>query len=542
MLTESASATLATPLYIHPDQLSGGARGLPEYEAQSNMPSLWTGGWWTVRNIVEQQMVAARAIQDHAARNRETVLRGAFIKASRQSERGALGTPKAYVIPAAQHDALTAKKLVNTLMLSDIEIQRASAAFQVEGMTYDAGSFVVSLAQPKMGLIRNLLGRTLYPDNTWTRARDGSPLRPYDSSTHTMSEFMGVRVDAVDGPLDGQFDTLSSALSLAGMVANTERYRLDGRLNASYRAVSVLLSEGATVRRVTSVRDGMAVGDFIVSGASEELVARLASSTGVDFESSTIPIGDGMRQMSAPRIGMYQGYGGGNMDEGWTRLLLEKFEFPYTSLMDAEIKAGDLRASYDTIILPHDDAGSITGERRSGGYGGRGVDPPEQYQSGIGDEGVEALKAFVQAGGTLVTIGEAATLAIDAFDLNVRNVVENVPSTDFFCPGSTLRMKVDTSHPIAWGMPEEALGLFWQSPAFEITPSASNHRYSRPVTFVDRDLMQSGWLVGEKYIANKAAVVTAEVGEGQVVLLGIRAQHRAQTDGTFKLLFNALLH
>ena len=95
--------------------------------------------------------------------------------------------------------------------------------------------------------------------------------------------------------------------------------------------------------------------------------------------------------------------------------------------------------------------------------------------------------------------------------------------------------------PIAWGMTEEALGLFWQSPAFEITPSSDNHRYARPVTFVDRDLLQSGWLVGEEHIANKAAVVTAEVGEGQVVLLGIRAQHRAQTDGTFKLLFNALL-
>jgi len=538
MLTESASATLATPLYIHPDQLRGGARGLPEYEAQSNMPSLWPGGWWTVRDIVEQQMVAARAIQDHAARNRETVLRGAFIKASRQAERGAMGTPRAYVIPASQHDALTAQKMVNTLLLSDLEIWQADEPFEVEGMRYGAGSFVVPLAQPKMGLVRNLLGRTLYPDNTWTRGRDGSPLRPYDSSTHTMSEFMGVRVDAVDGAIaGGDMARLVAALPMSGAVASGSQHRLDGRLNASYRAVSLLLGEGATVRQAT---DAAGLPHFIVTGASDQSLARIAATVGVDFEASRTSINDDMPRLAAPRVAMYQGYYGGNMDEGWTRLLLEKFEMPYTTLMDAEIQAGDLRDRYDTIILPHDDPGSITGERR-GGWGGRQVAPPEQYRSGIGDEGVAALEAFVRAGGTLVTIGEAAGLAIDAFDLNVRNVVENVPSTEFFCPGSTLKMHVDTTHPIAWGMPEEALGLFWQSPAFEITPSSDNHRYARPVTFVDRDLLQSGWLVGEEHIANKAAVVTAEVGEGQVVLLGIRAQHRAQTDGTFKLLFNALL-
>jgi hypothetical protein len=316
---------------------------------------------------------------------------------------------------------------------------------------------------------------------------------------------------------------------------------MDGRLNAAYRAASLLLVEGATVRRLSRPAGEFRMGDFIVSGASNELLASVAERTGVDLLPSSLPVTDDMVPLGAPRVGMYQGYGGGNMDEGWTRLLLEKFDIPYTSLMDAEIQAGNLRERYDTIVLPHDDPASITGETRGGGYWWRGVEPPEQYRSGIGEEGVDALKAFVEAGGTLVTIGESAGVAIDAFGLDVRNVVENVPSTEFFCPGSTLKMKVDTSHPIAWGMPEDALGLFWESPAFEITPSVHSERYARPVTFVDRDLLQSGWLLGEKHIADKAAVVTAEVGEGEVVLLGIRAQHRAQTDGTFKLLFNALI-
>ena len=195
MLTESASATLATPLYIHPDQLSGGARGLPEYEAQSNMPNPWPGGWWRVSDIVKQQVIAARAIQDVAARNRETVLTNMANKALRQTARGHEAATRSYVIPKRQHDGPTSERLVNTLLKSDVEIWVAEGDFDVDGMVYQAGTFVVPAAQPKTGLVRNLLGRTLYPDNTWTRARDGSPLRPYDTSTHTMAEVMGVRVD-----------------------------------------------------------------------------------------------------------------------------------------------------------------------------------------------------------------------------------------------------------------------------------------------------------------------------------------------------------
>jgi hypothetical protein len=219
MLTESASAKLATPLYIHPDQLRGGAREWANYEAQTTIPSLWPGGWWRLRDVVEQKKIAAWALLDAAARHRETMLWNAYLKAKRQTERGANGTPKAYVVPAGQHDVLTTVKMINTLMQSDIEIQRAEKAFTVGGMNYGAGSYVISLAQPKMGLIRNLLGRTRYPDNEWTRARDGSPLRPYDSATHTMVEFMGISVDPIDEVAKGDFKTLTAQVPVAGKVA-----------------------------------------------------------------------------------------------------------------------------------------------------------------------------------------------------------------------------------------------------------------------------------------------------------------------------------
>jgi len=90
-------------------------------------------------------------------------------------------------------------------------------------------------------------------------------------------------------------------------------------------------------------------------------------------------------------------------------------------------------------------------------------------------------------------------------------------------------------------MPSSGLVLFWESPAFEITPSNDNDDYEIVATYADRDILQSGWLVGEKHLSKKAAMVQAKYGQGRVVLIGFRPQHRAQTHGTFKLLFNALV-
>jgi hypothetical protein len=359
MLTESASASLATPLFVHPDQLRGGARGLPDYEAQSNMPNPWPGGWWRLRDIVEQQKIAAWAIQDIAARNKETVLWNGYLKARRQTERGAAGSPKAYVIPADQHDPVTTRIMINTLLQSDIEVRALDSETRADGKIYAPGSYVVSLAQPKMGLVRNLLGQTFYPDNEWTRSRDGTPLRPYDTATHTMAEFMGVRVDAVDSVIEGG-GLLRDAVSLSGSVeGDGNAYRLDGRLNASYKAVNLLLNEGASVRRADSDASGLRAGDFIVS--SHPSMAGVADHTGVDFASLASVPESGVHELERKRVGMYQRYRGGSMDEGWTRFVLEKFEFPYTTLHDDDITRGRLSRNYEVILLPLHSPVPLTG-------------------------------------------------------------------------------------------------------------------------------------------------------------------------------------
>ena len=545
MLTESASARLATPLFVHPEQLQG-SRQLPEYEAQTTFPSPWPGGWWRVRDIVERQKVAFFATLDIAARDRESVLRSAWLKARRQIERGQSGDPAAWVIPAEQHDVQTMHHMVNKLLLQGIEVRRTDREFAQGGRIYGPGSFIVTMAQPKRGVIRWLLGQTFYPDNGYTRNRDGEPIRPYDMSTDNMAEFMGVRVDPVDVVPDVGAQRVAEHVAEPGTVQVGSRgYRMDGRENAAFRAFNLLADEGIPVRRVQGGAAGPArPGDFILSAdASSDALADIATRTGVDFQPLEAEPADAQAARRL-RIGMYQRYYGGNMDEGWTRWLLEDFGFPYTTLMDEQITAGDLTRRYDVILLPADDVRYMTGDlpEDGEGFGRSPEDYPPEYRSGFGEAGVEALEAFVREGGTLVTFAQAGDLVLQEFDVPVRNVVDGLPSTEFWSPGSTLRVRVETGHPMGLGMPDRALAtVLARNQVYEVIPGERSHQVERVVSFVDRDILESGWLLGEDVIADRAAMVSVRHGQGRVVMIGFRAQHRAQTHGTFKLVFNALV-
>ena len=250
------------------------------------------------------EALATRAM---GGRDRGTVPRNAYLKPGRQTERGAAGKPAAFVIPAEQHDPLTAQKMVNKLLGQGIEVHQAARDFTHEGRVYGAGTFVVSMAQPKMGVIRWLLGRTFYPDNSYTRNRDGSPIRPYDMSTDNMAEFMGVRVDPVDEAVETELTRVSALIEPAGQVAlGRFGYVLDGRLNDSFEAVNLLLAANVRVRRVDRPADGsLRPGDFLVeAGAPSATVADVARETGVDFVALDIEVTTGSRRLTQLRIGI----------------------------------------------------------------------------------------------------------------------------------------------------------------------------------------------------------------------------------------------
>ena len=552
MLTESASARLATPLYIDPSQLTGRSRNQQNpREAQMNFPDPWPGGWWTLRGIVDRQKVGAWALLDCMARNAETIVWDTYLKATRQTERGATGRPAAYAISAAQHDPLALDHLVNALLAQGIEVMRSAKGFPSPGgAIYPAGSFYVPLAQPKMGLVRYLLGETHYPDNEWTRQQDGTPIRPYDMGQDVLAEFMGIAVDPLDEAVTADFTKVAAPIAHAGMVEKgAAGYVIDGRLNEAFKAMNLLFDRNVTVRRADRTAGGVRAGDFLLpASAPAAVLAEVAKATGVDVRALQAEP-KAAHELKRLRIGMYQRYLGGNMDEGWTRWIFEQFGFQYTSVLDAEIKKGNLDASYDVFIFPDDSTSAITGEPaapRQGGFARPRFESvpdttPPEYKSGIGADGVNAIKEFVRKGGTLITLGGATDFAISKLGLPVRNVVDGLSTKEFFCPGSTLRVSIDTTNPLAYGMPAEGLVLFHYSPAFDVLATDFNDRNDIVVRYADCDLERSGWLNGEQRIAGKTAMASVGYGQGRVVLIGFRTQNRAQTLGTYKFLFNALV-
>ncbi len=541
MLTESAGVNLATPIYIHPEQLRADTRAFPDYEAQSTFPNPWQGGWWHLRDIVEQQKSAAWSLLDLAARNKETVLETAYLKAKNQTQRGAEGDIKTLVIPRGQHDDLTAVKMINILLQSGIEIRKANADFKVGAMSYKKGSYVISLAQPKMGLLKNLLMETHYADNSWTRAADDSPIRPYDLATHTMAEFMGVEVDNKKVNIVGDFSMVNFPEKVKAEVAiGSNGYIVDGRQNNAFKAVSLLIDKGVKVKRMDAKFKTNRPGDFIIDKANEDVLNDVANETGVNFMALNEKPSAENHQVKRGRVGLFQRYDGGNMDEGWTRLCFENFAIPYKTLMSTEVRKGDLNKKWDVIVIPNDSPSGITGVYPKGGR--RTPEKyPEKYESGVGKDGGKMLKEFVRNGGTLVALGSSFEYVVDEFDLKVRNITSGIPSKEFFCPGSTVKVKFDNTDPLAYGMPDEGLVMFNYSPAFEIVPSRTNADYKTIVRYQDKDLLKSGWLIGEDNIAKKPGMIVTTYGKGKVVLIGFRVQHRNQMDGTFKLLFNTII-
>jgi hypothetical protein len=229
------------------------------------------------------------------------------------------------------------------------------------------------------------------------------------------------------------------------------------------------------------------------------------------------------------------------MDEGWTRLVLDNYKFRYVGLHNEDFRKGKLNEKCDVIILPDmSTEGIVEGKTRWGGdhYLGSPV-VPKAYQGGIGQKGVDALLAFVKEGGTLITFGNTADFAIDKLKIPAVNVLKGVKREEYYAPGSLLRIELDMSHPLAYGMPRHPAIRVTNSPAFRLLPY---HREIHAVGYyTDGNPLLSGWLIGPEKIAGHTVLAEIPVEKGRIIVFGFGVQSRAQTYGTFKLLFNAIL-
>ena len=605
LLTEVASARIAAPIEQQraiPGRVTPAGRGdgggstvagqgrgpqftdapLPpptDITPRTEYPRPWTGGRWTLRDIVDYELIATMALLETVADRREAILRQIY-EVNRQTiedGKAAKNSVAAILVPVAkQHDPREAAHLVDRLRMGGVEVYRADAAFDAEGRTYDAGTFVIPMAQVFARYAKDMLETQTYPEVR--RGPNAPPEPPYDVTAWTLGMLLGVETVPVKTPLaDFKRTQIDRLPRMPGSVSgNGTRFTFDYVGPDSAIAINRLLKDAAKITFEDAPRVGVAgvnrsrvdqvAKDFGLSVKAQEPRAKNEELRTKNEERGTKNEERGTkneergtkneergtkneelrtkseergtkngeaRTIRAPRIAMYQPWTGGNMDEGWTRWVLEQYEFTLTSIHNDDLRGGRLRDRFDAIILADQDPRSIID-----GYDAPAIRP--EYRGGIGTSGVDNLRRFVAAGGTLITLGNACDLAIEQMPIPVRNLKKGLNRDQHFAPGAILRLEVDTQQPMAYGVAPQTFGFYINSPFFQLVEGFASQRTTVVARYPNTNVLASGWLKGEELMAGRAAVVSVDMNPGRVVLFGLRPQHRAQTHATFPLLFNAL--
>ncbi|MBX3266812.1 MAG: peptidase M14 [Acidobacteria bacterium] len=482
ILSEAASADLMTPVTITKDRLkeTRPVRGLRSpLEPAINHPNPWEGGLWRPRDIAEIEMIASRSLLTLAAKHREHYLKN-FLELNRATLKPLPDEPQAYVMTAGQPNTETIARFLQILMWQGIEVHQMTRE-----LWFKHDKAIDEYHEMPLGSFivfvnqpkkQNVL--SLFERQTYPDriGADGTPDTPYDVAGWTLPLQMGIESDVV-------WDT-----------QDLEKFR-------------------NTLKPVTSIDQARAVMNL---GPAKEPFAKVPN-----------PL------KNPARIGLYKGWAG-SMDEGWTRLVLDTHQIKYDSVGDPAMRSGDL-AKYDVLLLPSISENGLLRGLSADRY-------PEEFTGGMGAEGIANLKRWVENGGRLVCFDASCGTVIKEFGLPIKNILAGVNRREFYNPGSIVKLEVDLRHPLAKNTLEETPAYFTNSSAFEVTGEsvAPVGRIRAVAYYANRDALMSGWMLGEKMINAKPALLEAAYGKGSIVLFAFRPQHRGQTWATFPFIFNTL--
>ena len=592
--TETALANMAAPRDYTIKDIP---QAYQDLRPQSLYSSPWAGGHFGLGDSVAYMYGASMAVLDYAAQQKDALLLNRWRSGMAQITQHRTSGPSAYVVPKTQRDPVAAMEMLKRLAFGGVRVSELTADFTVGEVTHRAGSWVIPTDQEFIALAREVLDVQKYPDIR--ESPGGAPEQPYDAAGWTLPLAMGVEMQTI-ATLDAAKRTeLKSVLKPLGQVAapaaRTSRYDSVGGTDpapydsapglgfetsplaaaivppAARVSVGVLATVGGgvsassappvavdpaqnnTFRVLNQVwKAGGRVSyrakenDFVVDAPGIDDILKTLAVSGRHLLANEVPT----TTLRVPRIAMYQP-ASPSMDEGWTRWVLERFEFPYTSLSADDIAKGDLRSRFDAIIVTDEPRGVLAGGGRGGRGGAAGAPPGGPGRpTGAGVAGaapglpegdanrVRAIDEFVRAGGTLICLNRSTAFAIEHLKLPVRNALQGLGRQEFFAGGSLLNVKVDPSQVLMAGLAPTTAVFFNSSPAFE---TMVGFRGAVLAQYADTGSpLASGYLLGEEHLRGKAAALEVQHGDGRVMLIGFRPQWRGQTFGTFKVIFNAL--
>ncbi|HEY0876325.1 MAG TPA: hypothetical protein VGD94_22825, partial [Vicinamibacterales bacterium] len=474
--------------------------------------------------------------------------------------------PRVFVIPSNQADFPTATRFVNALRYVGVEVHQANAQFTANGKTYPAGSYVVKTAQAGRAHVLDMFEPQNHPDDMDER---GIPRRPYDSAGWTLAYQMGITFDRLFDDVTGPFTEIQGlATPVPGTISGTASagYLISPSINDAFTIANRVMKANGEVYRLgtpmTANGRTYPVGSFYVvaSAASTPIVQAAAKELGVNMDGTSDRPSGSATKLAPKRIALWDTQTG-SMPSGWTRFLLERFEFPYTIVCGAGFDDSALRSKYDVIIMP-----SGASFRAGGGRGGRGGNAPAQPAAQPADPDLRSLcevttgtgtgasadanvRKFVEQGGVVVAAGSAAEALAATLDLPVTDyMVDRQPneqdrplgSDKFYVPGSVVRVAVDKTASSALGAEDHIDVYFNNSPVFRLAPNAAALGI-RPVMWFDSaEPLRSGWAWGQNYLEGGTTAFEAPVGQGKAFVFGPEITFRAQPYGTFKFLFNAI--
>jgi len=529
LLTEAASADLASPIFLPLDELSA-PRGLGDYAPSNRFPEPWPGGWWRIRDIIDYELAFGRSLLASLARERAFWLRNSLEASVRAIEVDGKEAPLAWILPSDNRDPSAVARLADVLLRTGVELHVARSPVRADGREWPAGSIVILREQPYGTHVKDLLEVQRYPE--------GDP--PYDVAGWTLPFLLGVqRVEAMARP-EGELvavETVEQATAL---------FHGDPRIGAPRDGKQPGLADdvvrhsthdsGSWSRVYAGLADGKAYRLYAQPEVDRGLIGEVTPVEGLDWAESA----EGFDLDTLPRIGLYTPWSG-SMDEGWMRWVLDTQKVPYLRVRNEMLRAGRLGDFLDVLLIPSISSRQLDRGRRPGT-----VHP--EYARGIEAEGAVAIEEFVRAGGTLVTLGSSSAYAIDLFELPLVDVTRGEEAGDFSCPGSVLRA-IPQEHPLAAGIAPSLSVFFSRSSAWREMSEAEREEAGLPASaglavplrYAPTRLLLSGWIRSPEVVEGQAAWVVARHGEGRVHLFGFRPQYRGWSQGTFGLVHRAIL-